>query len=227
MTAAQGARARVRAEMTEEIKAVARRHLAETGAAGLSLRAVARDVGMVSSAVYRYFPSRDELLTALLVDSYLSLGVDVTAAARRRGGVEQRFLACGHAARDWAVARPHEWALLYGSPVPGYAAPGDTIDPAGVAPLALLGVVAEGVADGSITAVSGSLGRSLRADMARLRADGGLAIPDDVLVRSLGAWASLLGLVSVELFGHTHDVITDHRGFFDTQLRALWSTVAA
>ena len=73
-TPAQGARARVRAELTEEIKAVARRHLAESGAAALSLRAVARDVGMVSSAVYRYFPSRDDLLTALIVEAYDALG---------------------------------------------------------------------------------------------------------------------------------------------------------
>jgi AcrR family transcriptional regulator len=225
--AAAGARARVRAELTEEIKAVARQHLAGSGAAALSLRAVARDVGMVSSAVYRYFPSRDELLTALIVDSYVSIGVDVTRAAQRRGGAEQRFLACGRAVHDWGVGRPHEWALLFGSPVPGYAAPVDTVDPAAVAPLALLGVVADGVAAGTIRSVPTSLPRSLRNDMAELRAGSGLAIPDDVLVRSLGAWAALLGLVSVELFGHTHNVITDHDTFFDIQQRALWSTVAA
>ena len=62
--------------------------------------------------------------------------------------------------------------------------------------------------------------------MARLRDDNGLDIPDDVLVRSLGAWASLLGLVSVELFGHTNNVITDHATFFDTRQRALWLEVA-
>ena len=224
---AGGARARVRAELTEEIKAVARQHLAESGAAALSLRAVARDVGMVSSAVYRYFPSRDELLTALIVESYLSIGAVVEVAARRRGGAEQRLLACGHAVRAWAVARPHEWALLFGSPVPGYAAPVDTIDPAGAAPSALLGVVADGVAAGAIRSVPGSLPRVLRADMARLREQLDLVLPDDVLVRALGAWAALLGLVSVELFGHTHNVITDHAAFFDTQQRALWATVAA
>src|SRR6478609_1836959 len=95
-TPAQGARARVRAELTEEIKTVARRHVTESGAAALSLRAVARDVGMVSSAVYRYFPSRDELLTALIVDSYVSFGAAVQAAAGRRGSAEQRWSAVGH-----------------------------------------------------------------------------------------------------------------------------------
>ena len=67
-------RARVRAELTAEIKETARRHLAAEGAANLSLRAVARDLGMVSSALYRYFASRDELLTALIVDAYNSMG---------------------------------------------------------------------------------------------------------------------------------------------------------
>ncbi|MET0425374.1 MAG: TetR family transcriptional regulator, partial [Actinoplanes sp.] len=81
---ASGVRARVRAEMTEEIKAVARRHLATDGA-NLSLRAVARDMGMASSAVYRYFASRDELLTAMIIDAYDALG----EAAERAGGTAE------------------------------------------------------------------------------------------------------------------------------------------
>ena len=71
---APGVRARVRAELTREIAEVARRHLASDGAAALSLRAVARELGMASSAVYRYFPSRDDLLTALIVDAYDAMG---------------------------------------------------------------------------------------------------------------------------------------------------------
>ena len=77
------ARERARAELTREIKETARRHLAEHGAAALSLRAVAREIGMVSSAVYRYFPSRDDLLTALLVDAYDAVA-DAAEEAERR-----------------------------------------------------------------------------------------------------------------------------------------------
>src|SRR6476620_4181691 len=87
------ARARARAELTEEIKAAARRQLIEGGPSELSLRGVARELGMVSSAVYRYFASRDELLTALVIDSYDSLGtVAEEAAAGGRGGFEARWL---------------------------------------------------------------------------------------------------------------------------------------
>src|SRR5499427_10457373 len=86
VTASQTARARARAELTREIKEEARRQLAEVGGNGLSLRAVARELGMVSSALYRYFPSRDDLLTALIVDAYDALGEAAEAASARSAG---------------------------------------------------------------------------------------------------------------------------------------------
>src|ERR1700749_2020979 len=99
-TPAGSVRARVRAGLVEEIKSIARRQLAEQGASALSLRAVAREVGMVSSAVYRYFPSRDELLTALIVDAYSAFGAAVEAAAtRRRAGFAARWSAVCTAVR--------------------------------------------------------------------------------------------------------------------------------
>ena len=132
VNASRTARERVRAELTREITDVARRHLATHGAHGLSLRAVAREMGMVSSAIYRYFPSRDDLLTALIIDGYNAIGeaVERADAARPRDDHTGRWLAVCHASRDWALAHPHEYALLYGSPVPGYQAPRDTVGPA-------------------------------------------------------------------------------------------------
>src|SRR6478752_7616399 len=127
-------RAENRAEQTRAILDRACAQLAEVGPAALSVRQIARDVGMVSSAVYRYFPSRDELLTALIIEAYDELGDAVEqaeAAVRRRTDLGKRFLAVAHAIRDWARANPHEYALLYGSPVPGYVAPDDTVNSAG------------------------------------------------------------------------------------------------
>jgi len=123
-------RAENRLEITRAIQEAARRQLAEVGPAALSLRAIAREVGMVSSAVYRYFPSRDDLLTALIIEAYDELGAAVEAAetgVRRRDDLAKRFTALCHAVHDWARANPHEYALLYGSPVPGYAAPDTTV----------------------------------------------------------------------------------------------------
>src|SRR4051794_28037885 len=115
---AGGVRARVRAEMTAEIKAAARRHLATDGA-NLSLRAIARDLGMVSSALYRYFASRDELLTALIIDAYNDLGEvaeRADAAVTDRTDARSRWMTVAHALRGWALTNPAEYALLYGTP---------------------------------------------------------------------------------------------------------------
>jgi Transcriptional regulator len=216
MTAA-GARARVRAELTREIADVARRHLASNGAAALSLRAVARELGMASSAVYRYFPSRDDLLTALIVDAYDAIGAatEQAEAAVPRADVRARWrVSCG-AARTWAVAHPHEYALVYGSPVPGYAAPVTTTGPAARVALVLCRTLADGIAAG---VVDPSAGPSPAAQDAAATLAPGIAeqmgLPVTVAARAVHAWTSLYGLISFELFGHTHNVVADHERFF-------------
>lgn len=127
MNTVRGARERARIEVTAAIKDEARRMLGAEGAAKLSLRAVARELGMVSSALYRYFPSRDELLTALIIDAYDSVGAAAETAdahARAAGAPPRtRWIAVCEAVRSWAVEHPHEYALIHGSPVPGYSAP--------------------------------------------------------------------------------------------------------
>jgi AcrR family transcriptional regulator len=215
-----GVRAQNRADNTEQIKTVARRHLAEEGAAALSLRAVARDVGMVSSAVYRYFPSRDDLLTALIVDAFDAVGqaAEEAEAACARDDVRGRWTAIAGAIRSWAQANPHEYALVYGSPVPGYAAPSDTINPAGRVSIVFLSIVADGVAGGAITTDDHiSTSRGLRHDLAQLRSLAAPGVPDSVLSRALLVWTQLFGSISYELFGHLHRVVTDYDALFELQ----------
>jgi AcrR family transcriptional regulator len=226
----RGARERARAEITAEILAAARRQLADVGAAGLSLRAVAREIGMVSSAVYRYVASRDDLLTMLIIESYDELGtaVEAAAASARRRAPAQRFLAAARAVRSWAVAHPHEYALLYGSPVPGYAAPQDTIGPASRSTLTLVGIVGDAHRDGSLdrsTLPTIEVPPALRADLARVRDALGADLPDDAIVAMLAAWTQLFGLVSFELFGQTRNVIEHHAALFDTAVLAMARTV--
>jgi AcrR family transcriptional regulator len=142
------ARARARAEITAEIIEAARRHLATDGAAGLSLRAIARELGMASSAVYRYMASRDELLTKLIIDAYDSLGAAAEAmeALRDRSDLLGRWSAVCEAVRSWAIANPNEYALIYGSPVPGYVAPPDTVAPASRVSNLLVQILIEAIA---------------------------------------------------------------------------------
>jgi AcrR family transcriptional regulator len=218
--APQNARARVRAELTREIKDVARRQLAESGAAALSLRAVARELGMVSSAVYRYFPSRDELLTALIVDAYEAVGAAAMKAEKRitRKDLMGRWMATARAFRTWAVANPQEYALIFGSPIPGYQAPQDTIDPASRIPLLLLAVVND---RGQVPTDNRPIPRSVRADLRTLSVLAAPEADEAQLARSLLAWSQLVGLVSFELFGHLHNVIHDYKAHFDFQMQGI------
>ena len=151
------ARERARAELTREIKEEARRQLAANGADGLSLRAVAKELGMVSSALYRYYPSRDDLLTALIIDAYNALGEAAEQATVGTGSGRDRWIAACHAIRDWARSNPHEYALIYGSPVPGYRAPEATVGPAARVPLVFVGVLAAAVASGEFDAATDAL----------------------------------------------------------------------
>ncbi len=224
------ARARARAELTQEIKASARRQITEVGASALSLRAVSRELGMVSSALYRYFASRDALLTALIVDAFDAVGAvaeQVEADLPPDSGFTRRWLALGTGVRAWAVEQPHDYALIYGSPVPGYQAPADTVDPAARVSLVALRLVADGVAAAEIDpTAAGSMPRSVHAEMAALRDGVGLAIPDDVLARTLLAWSAVLGAISYELFGHLHGIVADHAPYFDHQLHRTARLIA-
>lgn len=223
MGTASNLRSRLRAEMTEEIKAAARRHLATDGA-NLSVRAVARELGMVSSAVYRYFPSRDDLLTALIIDAYNALGeaAERADADRPRGDAPGRFLAICHAIREWARAHPHEYALLYGSPVPDYRAPHDTVEPATRVGRALAMILHDAVGSGGLVPRAGErLPKPVRTDLARMQQGDFPKVPEAVLAKGMAAWILLFGAVSFELFGHLNNVIEDRDAFFDHQMRAM------
>jgi AcrR family transcriptional regulator len=205
MVAIRGARERAREELTHEIKEEARRQLAVEGSQKLSLRAVARALGMASSALYRYFPSRDDLLTALIIDAYDALGETVERAVadvRPQADTRARWFAVCVTVRAWARAHPHEYALLYGTPVPGYSAPQQTVAPAARVPLLLVGLLQDTVGRFEIPAPVRPLRGAVAEQMAGLAADVAPGLPPALLARGLSAWAQLFGLVSFELFGH-------------------------
>jgi AcrR family transcriptional regulator len=218
-------RERVRAELTREIIEIARRQLGTEGAAGLSLRAVAREMGMVSSAIYRYFPSRDDLLTALIIEGYDAIGeaVEKADAACAKADYTGRWLAVCRAVREWALANPHEYALLYGSPVPGYQAPQDTVGPA-IRDTAVYGrIISEAYGAGVLNPpdICPPPPRSFAEDAVVVRDAIMPGLPDDVLTRALTAWTGLFGIVGFELFGQFNNVITDRAALFDHNMTCL------
>ncbi len=211
-------RARVREELTNEIKAVARRQLATEGA-NLSLRGVARELGMVSSAVYRYFPSRDDLLTALIIDCYNELGEVAERAVAAEQEPLAKWLAFGHSIRDWALAHPADYLLIYGTPVPGYRAPDDTIGPASRTTTVILRMLA-GRPDPH--AQGEPLPPALEAEMRRAMEAIGVDIPMSLLARGMTAWIQLFGIITFELNGRFNRFIDDTRQeFFDHQMRVM------
>jgi AcrR family transcriptional regulator len=224
MTALRTARDRARAAVVADILDAARRRVAADGAAGLSLRAVARELGMVSSAIYRYFPSRDDLLTALIIEAYDDLGAcaeQSAAASIAQPPADRRRDAC-RAIRKWALAHPHEYALLYGSPVPGYRAPELTVSHAARVAFALAGIARDASARGELHDVGpDALPPAVDADAARVSAALGLDAPHAVAARMLVAWTQVFGMLSFELFGHLVGSVDDNAAFFDHATAAM------
>lgn len=227
-TPRRGVRAVNRERIEADILRLGRVQLAEVGAAALSVRAIARELQMASSAVYRYVASRDELLTRLIVESYDSLAdaADGAQSAAPRDDLRGRWFALGHGVRDWALAHPHDWALLFGSPVPGYDAPAERTNTAGtrVTTLALqilLDIVAAGRAPMPSARAPWPPAASDSAEL--LLAGLGIdesALPVDLFVAGLTAWTLLTGAVNSEVFEYQGPIPGDPVGLFDAALEA-------
>jgi AcrR family transcriptional regulator len=221
MNAGRTARERARAELTEEIKGAARRQLATVGAEALSLRAVSRELGMVSSALYRYFPSRDELLTALIIDAYDALG-EAAEAAAGGGDLVEEWVTIYAAVRDWARAHPQEYALIYGSPISGYKAPQTTVEPAIRVPLLLLGLLQRAqVAGRLVTPADAPEPSGLLARQAEVLVALAPDVPLAVLVRTVIVWTQLFGMISFELFGQLVGSMDPADEFFESASRQM------
>lgn len=224
-TASTSARALARDHLTRAILASARAQLGTVGPAALSVRAVARDVGLASSAVYRYFASRDDLLTALLVACFDEHGEAVEAAANAvdPADLSGRWSAVAHAFRGWALEHPWDYALLYGSPVPGYEAPPQTVGPATRVTRVLMGLLVDAAAAGVPLARPDepAPGPAFHAAMTGLRGFAGADLPDDVVLAGLAAWSGLVGGVTLELFGHLDNAVGDREAWFDALTRRL------
>jgi AcrR family transcriptional regulator len=225
-SASRTARERARAELTREIKEEARRQLAASGAQGLSLRSVARELGMVSSALYRYFPSRDQLLTALIIDAYDALGAaaEVASSAALATDFRGRWQATCTAVRTWALANPHEYALIYGSPVPGYQAPQATVASA-IRAVRVMGAILADARAETRHAGARHPEQPLPPELARQVAIVSEAIApgvdDGVLTRALIAWTQLFGMISFELFGQFVGTLEPADPFFVTAVERM------
>lgn len=182
---------------------------------------------MVSSAVYRYVASRDELLTLLLVDAYSDLA-DAVDRARVPAWWRDDIVAIAHAVRDWALAHPAGWALLYGSPVPEYHAPAaQTVGPGTRVVGAAFEAIMNGITAGDIDSTNSVAPQPLSSDFERVRAEFGFGGDDGVVAKCFLLWTAVVGAVSLEVFGgYGADTLTEPRAVFDVQLGLLLDVFA-
>ncbi|MFJ3309900.1 TetR/AcrR family transcriptional regulator [Streptomyces sp. NPDC086549] len=212
MTAgAESPRERYRSQVRAEIKERAREQIATAGASGLSLNAIAKELGMSGPALYRYFGGRDDLITELIRDAYRSLADTFRATADSGDGLP----GLAHALRRWALADPQRYFLVYGTPVPGYHAPDDITAIAQEIMSALLDVCA--------AAGSGAPGADgFDAHLAEHRQWAGEhPAPPAVLHRALVFWTRLHGLLSLELAGHFNGMGFDPELLFAAEVDEL------
>lgn len=222
-------RARYREQTRGEIKDIAWRQLAEGGGGSVALTRIAKELGLSGPALYRYFAGRDALLTELIRDAYADLATAVGAAAGRAGGepARTRLLGLGAAFRDWAVAHPHRYLLIGGTPVAGYTAPADTLDSARAVLGPFLGVFADARPTASVTPLVQQTARWATSDEAvvawvREQAPG---LPADgfavALAGALCAWPQMHGVISLEVSGQFTGMGHDGAMLLACQLGAL------
>ncbi len=211
------------------IKETARKQIAQKGAAALSLRAIAREVGITAPAIYHYFPNRDALVTALIVDAYNALRDAIRASqATAEASHAGRILALARAYRGWALAHPEEYNLIFGTPIPNYCPPMEIIGPAAEGSMAVLIDVLDAAWRAGVVKTSGAF--TAEPEMIRAWVDKfGYQGDPAVIHFTLASWAHVHGLVSLELYGHFSAVAEPDTmdAFFETEIRAMLARMGA
>jgi AcrR family transcriptional regulator len=190
-------------DLQTAIKDTAWKQAAENGAASLSLRAIARELGITAPAIYNYYPRRDDLVTALIVDAFTSLG-DTLERDDRAVAQDQfaaRLAAVGYAYRQWALDYPQRYNLIFGTPITGYAAPLEITRPAAARGLDILvGIIDQARIAGKVNLPDRDIPEPLGTQIAgwRQAVNGAADIRSYAL--ALIMWTRVHGVVSLELY---------------------------
>ncbi|WGP04877.1 TetR/AcrR family transcriptional regulator [Bacillus subtilis] len=208
-------RQRARIETEAQITAIGNRMIDDDGVDGLSLRAIARELGVVSSAVYRYVKSRDELLTILIRDAFTQIADAVDEAMASHRSIESLALAM----LTWSRRHPNRWALIYGTPIADYEAPREqTVVPGTRIMVTLAELIAATQNDTEVATESGAKAsgsaaknsranreqRGMEAALQPLRdglAELGLDYDDHVILETITIWVAVIGLINGLRFG--------------------------
>jgi AcrR family transcriptional regulator len=211
-------RERVRAATIDEIKHAALDQIATDGAAALSIRGIARVIGMSPAGLYRYYDGLDALITELIADAYNDLADAVLAATTQPGDVRERLRAGMLAYRRWCIDHPNRFLLIFGTPIPGYAAPeeGITVQANRRIGEAFFSVVVEGWASGQIHLPDAD--REPEPGEVAFAAQAGPGFPPSWIGPFLGTWAHFHGMVTLEILNQLDWVYPDPEAFYRDEI---------
>jgi AcrR family transcriptional regulator len=220
-------RARLREQTSDEIKTIALKLMADGGPDAISLRAIARQMGMTAGAIYSYFATRDDLVTTLIGDVYTAA---VRAAESARDAVPEtdpggRIVAWAQAMRAWALANPEGFRLIYGDPVPGYQAPDD--GPAKDAELRACTGLVDLVAAAWPSAAAQQSDRrryewsDFEPDLVDHVRERFADLPPEAIALTLRVWGRMHGLVALEIYGHLSGLVHDRESVYCDEMSDL------
>jgi AcrR family transcriptional regulator len=214
--------------MVAQIKAAARRQMAGRGTAGLSLRGIAREMGITAPAIYHYFPRLDDLITALIVDAFTDLAdaIDAAESAVKSETSGPKIVASCLAYREWALAHPVDFQLIYGNPIPGYVAPAEITVPLARRPFdGLFRLFLEAYRTGQLAVPPeyALVPASISAHVQTWLPEAGYDFPEVLVCLLMSGWARIHGMVMLELFEHLPPVVGDTAAFYRYELDAFMS----
>lgn len=209
-----------------DIKAAARQQMQAHGTAGLTLRGIARELGLTAPAIYHYFPSLDDLITSLVVDAFQGLADAMEQAGREvvAEKIGPKIKATMLAYRQWAVAHPIDFQLIYGNPIPGYHAPAEVTTPLARKPFEWLGELMQQAWETHelrIPELYAHLPADIQAYLAGYRQQTGLDAPDILIYLMVVGWARGHGMVMMELFHHSQPVIGSPEEFYKHEVEVF------
>lgn len=207
---------------TEQIKVTAQRLMAQHGTSGLSMRAIAREMGISAPALYHYFSSMDDLITALILDAFNGLADACEAGRNAEETTLTQIRGAMHGYRNWALAHPTQFQLIYGNPIPGYEAPVELTVPASARTLLVFGRLIEAaIQTGEINpqvAIPPENEAALQHIITEFTNNEGSVM--SAYITNMG-WSIMHGIVMLELFGHLAPVVGDVDAFYDAQIDQL------
>jgi AcrR family transcriptional regulator len=217
-------RQRLRAATIEEIKSAALEEIAANGAAALSMRGIARGIGISPAGLYRYYEGLDALITELITDAYNDLADAVEAATTEQGTALERLRSGMIAYRRWSVAHPNRFLLIFGTPIPGYAAPagGSTVQANMRIGRAFFAPLLDGWRQGDLRLPTGS--RQAQPGEEAFVAENAPGFPAEWMSVFLGAWAHFHGMVSLEILNQLEWIYPDAGVFYEVEIDRLLSS---